>query len=40
MIFGRFDERAHAVYDKPHVEKPPERPPQREQVSPAGVPPR
>jgi hypothetical protein len=39
MIFGRYDERVHTVYDKPHVEKPQERP-QREQASPAGVPPR
>ena len=25
MIFGRFDERVHAVYDKAHAEKPQER---------------
>jgi uncharacterized protein YacL len=40
MIFGRYDERAHAVYDKPHAEKPQDRPQQREQASPASVPPR
>jgi hypothetical protein len=40
MIFGRFDERAHAVYDKPHVEKVLERPPQRDPATPAALPPR
>jgi len=35
MIFGRFDERVHAVQDKPAAEKP-ERGPQRESA-PAGV---
>ncbi len=37
MIFGRYDERVHAVHEKAHNDKP-ERP-QREQPSPAAAPP-
>ena len=40
MIFGRFDERVHAVYDKTqHTEKHPDRPPHREQTASAPTPP-
>jgi len=39
MIFGRYDERVHAVYDKPHNDKPQDKI-QRESVAPAGAPPR
>jgi hypothetical protein len=36
MIFGRFDERVHTIYDKgPHSEKHAERP--REQAAPASA---
>ena len=37
MIFGRYDERVHAVHDKPHNDKPQDRP-QRELASPAAAP--
>ena len=37
MIFGRYDERVHAVHEKAHNDKP-ERP-QREQATPAAAPP-
>ena len=39
MIFGRYDERVHAVYDKPHNDKPQDKI-QRESAAPAGAPPR
>lgn len=39
MIFGRYDERVHAVYDKPQGEKSSDRA-QRESPSPASGPPR
>jgi uncharacterized protein YacL len=41
MIFGRFDERIHTVYDKPapHGDKQHERPQHREQTATASVPP-
>jgi hypothetical protein len=38
MIFGRYDERVHAVHDKGHNDKPPEKP-VKEQAAPATVPP-
>ena len=34
MIFGRYDERVHSIYEKAHTEKPQDRPP-REQPTPA-----
>jgi uncharacterized protein YacL len=37
MIFGRFDERIHAVHDKVHVPEKHERPAQREQAATAGA---
>jgi uncharacterized protein YacL len=40
MIFGRFDERIHTVYDKAqHTEKQHDRPPHREQTATASAPP-
>ena len=35
MIFGRFDERVHSVYEKAHTEKPQDRPPREQQAAPA-----
>ncbi len=40
MIFGRFDERIHTVYDKAqHTDKQHDRPPHREQTATASAPP-
>jgi uncharacterized protein YacL len=40
MIFGRFDERVHTIYDKTqHTDKHTDRPPHREQAVPAPGPP-
>ena len=38
MIFGRYDERVHAVHEKAHNDKPQEKP-QRDQAAPATAPP-
>jgi hypothetical protein len=40
MIFGRFDERVHTIYDKPqHPPEKHDRPPHREQTATASAPP-
>jgi uncharacterized protein YacL len=40
MIFGRYDERVHAVHEKAHNDRPPERPPREPAVPASVLPPR